>query len=563
MRNTPKSLNEELMKMRKLMNFDISENSHDVLSENVIKKSTIYEQTELETVEVSGDRVPNCFGYVDHTSVFNVSSYKPLMKWWCTNKNKDGVDKSKEYWAGSGSKGEKMKNSHNKVLSNLDFMISNEKFSEFKVPFTKLKEKLESLKGGNIYISHRGFEKAAGKWIMAKQVLGLDNLLDKDGKLNSRLLGDEAKKIKEFIQAYFKSTGDLDVDKFMKTVSTGSRGESLLKGDVTMSDQDKINILNQLTTKVEDHFSRKGKTMELEKGIQKAKSIILSPKAGQQITKTDIIPDTEPQTMTQTLTYPSIEGERLPENVTMFGDDEFKLKPAAKDNLENLLKEGIKSIISQNGAIKKISYGSAAMTSKVRTKFGGVGEDGNALRDKDKSSADNNIPLVKARIGDINTTIRNLIDNNDTLSNVEDLEIIQGENLEMPNEGPSWLTNNGTYGQLYNKAYEVDKNLTPRKFYTQNNKAIRDEYNSVFQRYRMSYGYIKIEFRIKDSSEEPSVEYAVAGDWKILIKWKESSITPPRIPPMKGGSGLVDTKLSVGCPKPLKGWWSNYMVNGK
>lgn len=39
MRNTPKILNEELMKMRKLMNFDISENSHDVLSESNIEKS--------------------------------------------------------------------------------------------------------------------------------------------------------------------------------------------------------------------------------------------------------------------------------------------------------------------------------------------------------------------------------------------------------------------------------------------------------------------------------------------------------------------------------------------
>ena len=39
MRDTPKSLNEELMKMRKLMNFDISENSHDVLSENFVKNA--------------------------------------------------------------------------------------------------------------------------------------------------------------------------------------------------------------------------------------------------------------------------------------------------------------------------------------------------------------------------------------------------------------------------------------------------------------------------------------------------------------------------------------------
>jgi hypothetical protein len=48
MRNTPKGLNEELMKMRKLMDFDISENSHDVLSENFVKKSLLSEQEDYE-----------------------------------------------------------------------------------------------------------------------------------------------------------------------------------------------------------------------------------------------------------------------------------------------------------------------------------------------------------------------------------------------------------------------------------------------------------------------------------------------------------------------------------
>ena len=47
MRNTPKSLNEELNRMKRLMSFDISENSHDVLSENFIKNSNrIDEQAE-------------------------------------------------------------------------------------------------------------------------------------------------------------------------------------------------------------------------------------------------------------------------------------------------------------------------------------------------------------------------------------------------------------------------------------------------------------------------------------------------------------------------------------
>ena len=51
MRNTPKNLNEEIMKMRKLMNFNISENSHNVLSENVINESVITEN-QLKSLHV-------------------------------------------------------------------------------------------------------------------------------------------------------------------------------------------------------------------------------------------------------------------------------------------------------------------------------------------------------------------------------------------------------------------------------------------------------------------------------------------------------------------------------
>jgi len=72
MKNTPKGLNEELMKMRKLMDFDISENSHDVLSEQNIGKSIIKEQgggepnwewikNELQKAKTIVNRDPECF----------------------------------------------------------------------------------------------------------------------------------------------------------------------------------------------------------------------------------------------------------------------------------------------------------------------------------------------------------------------------------------------------------------------------------------------------------------------------------------------------------------------
>ena len=48
MSHTPKGLNEELMKMRKLMDFDISENSHDVLSESNVEKSILLNEGKLK-----------------------------------------------------------------------------------------------------------------------------------------------------------------------------------------------------------------------------------------------------------------------------------------------------------------------------------------------------------------------------------------------------------------------------------------------------------------------------------------------------------------------------------
>ena len=41
---SPQNINEEVNKMRRLMNFDISQNSHDVLSESNIEKSVLSEQ---------------------------------------------------------------------------------------------------------------------------------------------------------------------------------------------------------------------------------------------------------------------------------------------------------------------------------------------------------------------------------------------------------------------------------------------------------------------------------------------------------------------------------------
>jgi len=52
---SPQNINEEVNKMRRLMNFDISQNSHDVLSESNIEKSVLSEQTTGSTESSLGN----------------------------------------------------------------------------------------------------------------------------------------------------------------------------------------------------------------------------------------------------------------------------------------------------------------------------------------------------------------------------------------------------------------------------------------------------------------------------------------------------------------------------
>jgi len=63
MKNTPKGLKEELMKMRKLMDFDISENSHDVLSESNVEKSILSEQKRTRGWKIALKFWPDAKGF--------------------------------------------------------------------------------------------------------------------------------------------------------------------------------------------------------------------------------------------------------------------------------------------------------------------------------------------------------------------------------------------------------------------------------------------------------------------------------------------------------------------
>jgi hypothetical protein len=84
MRNTPKNLNEEIMKMRKLMNFNISENSHNVLSENVINESVITENqlkslhVEQETTQEYSDQ------FLENWLLKRLDDSSPI--WWNSKK---------------------------------------------------------------------------------------------------------------------------------------------------------------------------------------------------------------------------------------------------------------------------------------------------------------------------------------------------------------------------------------------------------------------------------------------------------------------------------------------
>jgi hypothetical protein len=79
MRNRkPQTLNEELNKMRKLMGFDISENSHDVLSESNIEKSLIGEQE--ETITDKYGEYDFSASFPDNYITPKKESYEPIIK---------------------------------------------------------------------------------------------------------------------------------------------------------------------------------------------------------------------------------------------------------------------------------------------------------------------------------------------------------------------------------------------------------------------------------------------------------------------------------------------------
>jgi hypothetical protein len=540
------NLTEELYRMRKLMGYDSKEEldnitSYERLIEETLIKKTLLNEQEGVNDPFAGD--VNC-----ENNLVKHPIYASFKKYILKHKDdKDKVGDTVKIWGGSGAG----TNAYNVDKKYFDSLIAN---IDVAIENVKNRTHPSYKKGtGDIVIGSDGKEYKISEVV---NVLNqLKTLLTKYSSQNVALK--QNSKLYTTAGSMFvklKTKGEVPPPQFLtpeklELVKTELRDEkNLSSGGFTLSCDDKFKLLNSLTGKVEGER------------FNSARYIKVSPTADSSIKVSEggIV---ETEYATETITYPpqgtegTENGRKLSE--TMMPDDGYKMSDSSKEDLKNLLLEGIQSILSKpNGEITDIIYGSAASTSTVNSSFSGIDKNGEIITGE--YNRDNNNKLVDARINSINSYLKSIIDENiKNIPNSDKVDIKAGESVKKPNEGPEWTTADpkgdkgefkGNYGPLFLEAKKKNPKETPQTFYSldkrKNNPSIKEEYDKVFGSYRFNGGYINISGKWSEKTEEDEVVLQTVGDWRISVSFKKPPPPPP--PPKKGKGGWGNKKTNYG-----------------
>jgi hypothetical protein len=562
------NLSEELYKMRKLMNFD-SEKFRDektsldtLMEEKMVKKYLLSEQDNVSD-PFAGDK--DC-----DNNLINHPVYNAFKTYILKHQNKeDRVGDTIKYWSGGGSKtstaSTKAKTETEKILKNISTTIDNIKNRKWSGGWEVGGE------GDKILypINHKYVESKEYSINELVNVLNdLSNTLtkfSKEGVYLKRFKRDDEyngllKRLREGMFPGFGNISQENLDKVKKELK--DKGNLISSGGFTIDCKVKYDLLTKIGEK------KKVKELGIDKAIQKAKYIKVRPSSNADIKVTDegVV---ETQKGTEVISYPpkdvvaSEGGATL--SKSMMVDDGYQLTQEAKEDLKNLLVDGINTITSKpNGQVLQIFYGSAASTSKVNTSFGGIDADGKVI--EGKYNMENNIKLVDARTNSnsINEYLKTIIGESiESLPNKDEITIEPGDTKKKPNQGPFWEEDKpeggagkykGGYGPLYKQQNKYD---TPQKFYSpdrrNSNPEIKKEYDEVFGPYRFNGGFINIIGQWSETVEETDISVATSGKWNVSISWKTlPSPPPPRRKKGKGGMGggqsWVGVVIKNDCP---------------
>lgn len=454
---------------------------------------------------------------------------KAMIDWW-TNPPKDKKEeaaKSLSYWNGQIDE-TKLKYTNNLIthlttLSKVNTVFNKDTIAKILDYLTK--------------------QKAAGVYVMAidPSTSTLNSLLSEMARLttnaqmwaNTKNSTDPAVKEFNMPESFTKISKTLDANK---------------KVMVSMTPQDKADMIAKITKNASVHAKNKGQSVE--EAIKDATSLYLRPVAGTSTTtKTEGAPKEE---VKYEFSYPD---KSKPEDIIMqnfFGDNESVPTPEQVEKFNNLVKTAIAEVVKSGANITSISYYSGGITSKVGTKYLGEGKMDTTWK------SENNVPLVNDRIKNLNEVILKAL----TAAAPADTNISKGEDEASPNAGPGWYeysTKNSegasvyTYGPLYEAARKTNKTLKPKEFYVKRDSDanIKAEYDEVFGKYRGSYGAFTINAIAVSTEPSDTVEISASGKWNISIGWKYRE--PIKFNFKIGASG-GGGKVFTGGAAPTKCW---------
>lgn len=603
MKRSPLNLSEELKRMKRLMDFTISEHSHDALVESSYKKTILIEQN-----EVSGP-----FSN-DSEDVKNHELYPLVTNWWKKHQKDNPTQKTLAIWGGvegSKEKGggpeghsngiDRLKSLQNKLTSPSDKETADTNVLANMVGVVT--SWLENLANSGVYIKRVLGDTTFGTGTTGKIINLLLTITYFNNGSGINDVGSFKRKI-DMISNRSDVESTLSTDSIKSTLDRVNVGKSSV-GYTPFTDADKIEALNyykeRAQSKVDSDSKYSKKIDSIDKAINTAIQIGVRKKGQGEVSKGENIPG-EVTTVSDELTWPNIDNpttEEADKMNTMFGDDNSQLPAETKTEIKNYIYNAIKDMVDQGYTIEEISYGGYASTSKVRTAFKNVevvqqGQskvifdlkpDGTKNR-----TEENNAPLAQARVNSIETELKTIID--DAVKNMpvvsKNLKIVKGGSKTEPNLGPGWAKYEpqtgldskygGGYGPLYTKLRDGGRNLTPQQFYGDRSdnhakklkltgEQLNQEYNVVYGPFRKNYGFVYIIATTTKPTEDIAPTYEGKSGYRYNIIWEGAS--PPRKKKVRGSAGggksFVGVKLNTtACPKPNKGWWNNlsYEISG-
>jgi hypothetical protein len=424
-----------------------------------------------------------------------------MLKWWAENSKSSTANKSLAYWNGGTST--------SGGTDKIDGLLSG------LAQLEPLKTKLDPVAIKNI-LDYLNKAKAAGIKVVIFNNTRLGNLLSRISKATQ----ENSTKMAPLISAdpgvpdFNKAAGD--IQGVVKEI------EANKKIVIAMSPQDKQDILAKIGERASAHAKSKGwmldnKSPDIAKAIAKAESLVVMPSTGESTTV--IAPAEKADTQMLDFSYPSKENPSDTLMINFFADNKSVPTEEQVQEFKNLVKAGFAAASEQGMTITEITYNAGAITSKVGTKYLGEG------KFAEKSSSENNEILVKDRLSNINKVLLEAL----TDAAPKEVKVVKIDDESKPNVGPAWYkyVEGDEYGALFNLARKKNSELTPRAFYAQRLDKTKDidgkieaEYQSVYSKYRGSYGAFQLIGKAEGGKSLPSTPVVSStGKWKGTIGW--------------------------------------------